>query len=204
MSIEIRMPKSFKKRIANLPKMMTNLVQAKTKKDATTLVKIFHDGIKNNSLGLQKLSALTISAKGQLSMPSPHSPLYGKGDQEQERSYMNMMRIKVNKGSYTVQPSIAMHWSKKLKLKTLFMIHEYGAIASHGQGENARMVRIPPRPAFLKAYKLFGKSKIKGETSKQVIKAMQSYMATGNEKQVTQAQANIESGIARYFARLVE
>jgi len=194
----------FKKRLAQLPRLADGLIDAKLKRDAVSLVKIFHDGIKNNSLGLQTLSRLTIDSKRRLNLPAPETPLYGKGDKEPDKSYMNMLRIRKVKGGYTVQPSIARHHKSKLRLRDLFEVHEYGAIITVGEGENAKSIRIPPRPAFLKAFTIFGKKKIKEETSKTVKKAIERYIAEGKEASISESKRKMLEGIDNFFSKLKE
>lgn len=194
----------FQKRLKKLPALMNGLIKAKLKRDATTLVKIFHDGIKQKTLGLQKLAEATIEAKRRKGMEQPETPLYGKGDRDPKKSYMNMLRIRETKNAYIVRPSIAMHYSGKIKLRDLFRVHEYGSIIAMGHGVGARMVRIPPRPAFLNSYQIWGKKRIKEETSKTVKKAIERFMADGKENHVRQSEASMLNGIDAYFKRLLE
>jgi len=204
MSSKITFSGDFKKRLAKLPALMNGLIRAKLKKDAVELVKIFHDGIKRNTLSLQKLSRVSIDAKGRMNFPAPETPLYGRGDEKKEKSYMNLLRIKETKAGYTVQPSIGRHWKSNLRLKDLFHVHEYGALIAQGEGATARMIRIPPRPAFLKSYQLWGKKRIKDETSKTVKNAIQKYLADGKANHIAESKAALDRGIDSYFRRLTE
>ena len=139
-----------RKRLQRMAKLSNDMVSGGIKRDLTELNKIFHDGIKKNSLGLDKLVDSTVLSKISKGYEKPYSPLYGAGDSEGDRSYSNMMKItKVAKG-YKLEPNPRLlHHSRKIKVKDLFTIHEHGAIVIKGDV----MIKIPPRPALMISYR---------------------------------------------------
>lgn len=174
-------------RIKRLPKVMPNAVSGLTKRDLIAIKKIFHDGIKDNTLGLESLADMTIQSKTSQGFKSPDTPLYGKGDSSKDRSYMNMLEIKQVKGGWKLQPSNKQHWSKKLKLKDLFMIHEHGAtIKRKSQDGGSTLIKIPPRPALLLSYRqyLSERAKDKKEISRTVKSAIKEYINESYSKEL--------------------
>ena len=135
---------------------------------------------------LERLAEITISSKSRQGFEKPSSPLYGKGDSAQERSYANMLNITKRGNSWVLYPSTRMHWSGKIRLDELFMIHEHGAIVKQQRGENTVLIRIPPRPALLLSYRRFliKKRADKREQSKEVKRAMTDYINKGNDKKL--------------------
>jgi len=168
-----------KKRIKNLPELVNDMMQAKLKKDVKGLINEFKNGLRKNSLGLEKLASLTIEGKRNKGYSKPENPLYGKGDDRKNDSYINLFKIQKVKGGYKVTPSKRMHWSKKISLKDLFTIHEYGTKIVKKDGT---IVIIPPRPALLYAYrKWMSKRKAdKRETSRQVKSAINGYISNAD------------------------
>jgi len=175
-----------RKRISSLPKLMERAVSGLTKKDLIGINKIFHDGIKNNTLRLEKLAEITINSKRKKGFSKPTVPLYGKGDDAEKRSYANMMNITKQGDSWVLKPSTRMHWSGKIKLSDLFKIHEYGAIVRQTRGETEVLIRIPPRPALLLSYRryLINKRKDKKEQSREVRQAMTDYINNASDKKL--------------------
>jgi hypothetical protein len=175
-----------RKRISSLPKLMERAVSGLTKKDLIGINKIFHDGIKNNTLRLEKLAEITINSKRKKGFSKPTAPLYGKGDDAEKRSYANMMNITKQGDSWVLKPSTRMHWSGKIKLSDLFKIHEYGAIVRQTRGETEVLIRIPPRPALLLSYRryLINKRKDKKEQSREVRQAMTDYINNASDKKL--------------------
>lgn len=175
------------KRIKRLPQFMGRAVSGYTKRDILAINKIFHDGILNNTLRLDKLAEITIDSKRRQGFSRPSSPLYGKGDDAENRSYANMLNITKRGDAWTLRPSTRMHWSGKIKLSDLFKIHEYGALIrkTKKNGESS-LIRIPPRPALLISYRRFliQKRQNKKEQSKEVKKAMTEYINTASEKKL--------------------
>jgi hypothetical protein len=172
--------KAKMRRIKRLPDIAVNAMFGALKKDALGLIKIFHDGIKNNDLGLEELSPFTVSKKKFQGMSKPKSPLYGRGDEKLDRSYSNMLRMRKLKNGWKVYPSWAKHHESKLQLRQLFKIHEMGATFKRGE----TTVRIPPRPAFLLSYRKWMAKKKDDETGKQVRKAITEYVNKGTSRYV--------------------
>lgn len=166
-----------KKRIARLPKMAEDAMMAHMKWNATQLILEFQDGIRKNNFGLEKMKQASITSKMRKTYKMPATPLYGLGDRS-DKSYINMMRIKKIKHGYKVYPSWAKHHDSNLKLNELFKIHEYGCTFTT---KNGTAVRIPPRPAFFKAYeRMMSKmERDSRETSKEVKRAMTQYVNEG-------------------------
>lgn len=178
MTVKVKFSNEFKdkqKRIENLPVFMRDFVLATLKQDAQKLIKIFHDGIKKDEFGLDILAAATVSAKKKKGFKKPETPLYGKGDDEEKKSYVNLLRIKKLPDGWKVYPSWAKHWDVDVRLDTLFHIHEFGATL---QRKDGTLIRIPARPAFLMAYKkmLTQKGSDDRETSRIVKKAIKAYI----------------------------
>lgn len=173
-------------RIRRLPRLMERAVSGLTKKDLDEIRKIFHDGIKGNTLRLDRLAQITIDSKRKKGMPRASSPLYGKGDGEKNRSYANMLNISKRGNTWVLYPSTRMHWSGKLRLDELFKIHEYGAVVKQKRGDKDVLIRIPPRPALLLSYRRFliGKRKDKREQSKEVKQAMTDFINDANDKKL--------------------
>jgi len=188
-----------KKRIANLPKIQGEICMALLKKDADGLVKEFHNGIKNNTLDLEPLAPATIQYKTDNNLPRPEAPLYAHGDDEKDRSYVNMLQVKKLKNCYKVVPSKKKHHTSDLPLDVLLQIHEYGAIIKvtekmrgylHSIGihlsPTKTTITIPPRPAFLNAYNRVVEKRMKDsrETSAEVQKAMAKLINDANDSYV--------------------
>lgn len=167
-----------RKRIQRLPRIVEDAMWSNAKKHATELIEEFKKGIKSNNLGLKKLQQVSITSKKKLGYDKPTTPLYGAGDRT-GKSYINMLRIRKIKNGYKVYPSWARHHKSNLKLRDLFIVHEYGCTITMANGV---IVRIPPRPALFKAYqRMSGKMKRSGqETSKEVKKAMAQFVKDGN------------------------
>ena len=174
---------ALKSRIQRLPKLIGTIAESYAKRNAETLVKMFHDGIKENKLGLTKLKPATISAKEKMALERPESPLYGVGDYDLRHSYSNMMRIKKEKYKYTVYPSgeyeHAQRGKKKtggrIRLRDLLIIHEYGRTISNAFGKGIT-VRLPPRPALRYSYTRLMAELRRKDPSKKVQKAMARYV----------------------------
>lgn len=185
---------AVQKRIARLPVVILGLFSAIRKKDAGRYMKNFHDGIKNNSFRLKKLEDGTIARKEGQGMEFPRTPLYGRGDDKKDRSYVNMMRIRKLKNGWRVKPSIAKHYSGNVKLRTLFFVHEFGTIIKQGD----TMIRIPPRPAALKAFNKTLRQENKDENSGIVKKAIKKYIQDGKKNAIFQQQLQLEKGLKKF------
>ena len=138
-----------RKRIQRLPKIMLKVADTTTKKDAIGLIRVFREGIIRNSFRLKALGGKTIARKTAKGLPKPKTPLYAFGELE-DKSYLNMMRIRRLKKGYRVAPSWARHHESQLKLRDLFIVHEYGTVIIKKDGT---VIRIPPRPAFFYAFR---------------------------------------------------
>jgi hypothetical protein len=164
---------------------MEKSVSGLTKRDLLMIKDEFQNGITKNNFGLVPLSELTIDSKRKKGYVKPTTPLYGKGDSEEE-SYKNMMEIIKEGNKWILRPKASLHWSGKLTLDFLFKIHEHGATVMQERGGKVVFIRIPPRPALLLAYRRFliKKRKDKRETVKDVKKAVTTYINTGNTKKL--------------------
>jgi hypothetical protein len=166
-------------RIARLPKLYAKAAEAGARYMAEELVRNFHDGIVDDTLGLEPLRPRTVSRKGALGYDEPGTPLYGMGDAESERSYANMMRISRKGTKFVVRPSRALHWSKKVPLSTMFRVHEYGATITDGFGKGI-FIRIPPRPAFRYAYDKLMRRLERRDPAAEVRAAARRFVADGD------------------------
>lgn len=182
-------------RIRRLPKMATDLIEASAKRDAEALVKAFHDGVKKDELGLLPLKDATISRKEAMGFDKPESPLYGLGDEFIQGTYCNMMEVVKDTAArkYVVKPRDDYHYSvsegkdgqtivrDKIKLRDLFIVHEYGTTISNGFGMGI-LIRLPPRPAFRYAYEKFMDRKRKSDPAKKVKQAIIKYVRTNDAR----------------------
>lgn len=151
--------KNFMGRIKHSIVLYAGFADTITKKIAEDTVNNFTKGIENDSFGLARLKSETIKQKQRKGYPSPETPLMGK-DGGDKRSYKNMMIYeKLKSGYYRIRPSAMYHHSGRVKLKTLFRVHEYGAAINTGKA----LIFIPARPAFAKAVE---------RTKKQVVIAL--------------------------------
>lgn len=170
--------KAKKLRIKKLPKMMDGFVEGYVKRDLIEIKKLFHDGIKDDTFNLERLKEATKSGKRAQGMPKPSAPLYGKGDLENDRSYMNMLNIRKLKDSWKLVPSKRLHWSTKIPLDILFKIHENGAKIVKGD----KIIQIPPRPALLLAYRRWSIKRRQQDKGKEVRRAITAYINEGRSK----------------------
>ncbi|MCK5603984.1 hypothetical protein KAR91_19005, partial [Candidatus Pacearchaeota archaeon] len=99
--------------------MIDETVGTYSKRDALTMMKNFHDGIKQNSFRLEKLADSTIKRKRAMAMIKPNVPLYGKGDAKKKTSFANMLRVRKLKSGYTVFASKAKHHDADMKLNDM-------------------------------------------------------------------------------------
>lgn len=137
------------RQIKNLPKYALDVVTASTKKAATAVVKEWKDGLKKNSLRLDKLKPETVARKKAQDLPFPSYPLYGAGDTK-ENSLYNALRItaKNKKGVIQIVGRKAKHWkAKELTLAHLLAIHEFG-VTIIPKGDNPVPIILPPRPGL--------------------------------------------------------
>lgn len=162
------------KRIRRLPQLVKEVADASTQRDAKGIIKDFQDGIRKDSFDLFSLQYSTIKSKRNKGYSKPSTPLYGLGDSG-NNTYINMFIIKKVRNGYRIVARWAMHHEAGIPLRTLFFIHENGAIINTGKA----LIRIPPRPAFRKAFQRYLRRRLKGETSKEVRSAMSETIKTG-------------------------
>lgn len=164
-----------KKRIQRLPEFTNDIMFGVIKKNAVMLIEEFKKGIRKNDFGLEPLKDKTVASKKRQGLKKPNNPLYGKGDERQKDSYMNMLRIRKLKRGWKVYPSWGKHWNSDLKLRDLFTVHEFGTKIVL---KNGTIIQIPPRPAFLLAYRRMMSKRYsdKKETSKEVKNAMKDFI----------------------------
>jgi hypothetical protein len=167
-------------RIRRLPKLMTMAIEAKAKKDAIAVITEFHDGIKESRYGLMPLASATIAAKSRAGYSDPEAPLYGKGDDAQPKSYMNMLRLRKMAKAWKVVPSKGWHWSRKIKLADMLKVHEYGCTITNGFGKGIT-IRIPPRPALRYAYRAVMYRRTKNDPARELREAALKLVKKGDE-----------------------
>lgn len=193
---------AIKKRIQRLPEKGLDKIGTFVKVMALKTIKYFHDGIKDQSLGLKQLKDKTIQMKRRESFQIPEAPLYGAGDERNDNSYVNMLRIrKINgfgKKGYQVYVSRKKHWKANMKLTDLFTIHEFGTII---KAQNGAMIRIPARPAFHRAHEKVLKERRKNETNRMVKQAITELIKTNSDSVGFKiAQRQLE-GLAKFDKR---
>lgn len=135
--------KRFKK-FKELPKKIESLFNRDIKRQGSEIIDNFKEGILKDSLGLKRLTPKTITRKTRQGFDNPDKPLVGKG-RRNRNSYANMMRLSNIRNGVKISPKNAMHWSKTISLKKLFVSHE-----------NSKRILPPRRPAMqivLGAYK---------------------------------------------------
>jgi hypothetical protein len=180
MSVRFEFSKSYQlkaDRLKKLPEIAIKSAEFFTKKEAQALVSIFKTGIKSNKFNLEKLKDGTVRRKQNLGYKFPNTPLYGKGEREKAGSYINMLEVVKLKSGWVVRIKDRKHYSGAIMLRDLFEVHENGTIIKRGNV----LIRIPPRPAFLKAQiKLL--NILKSTTRSQAIKrTLNKYIEKGKE-----------------------
>ena len=179
---------AVQKRVQRLPQLGIGMMKASAKRDAKGVIKEFRDGIKNQTLRLRKLKPATVDRKGAKGWKQPGTPLYGIGFDD-PKTYVNMLEV-VNRGNrmFVVQPKKGLHRSdpsepgkKRMELKDLFDVHEYGTVISNGFGRGI-MIRIPPRPALRYAFRLYMRKRMKADPTIAVRVAIAKYIKLGDEQ----------------------
>lgn len=197
-------------RLRNLSKEAMAMLKAPLKRDALLTMKNFKEGIKNRSFGLKKLEDGTIRRKQLLGMERPDTPLFGKGDEQKRNSYINMLRIKHVKGGYMVTPAKTKHWSRKIELNRLWKVHELGTTIALGARQSIKtkqtrgntLIRIPPRPALLMAYrKTMTMRNVKAD-AKIIKRALAIYAETGKKGVLEKAEKQFTRGLTKYEERV--
>jgi len=180
---------AVRSRVARLPKLVEGAATAQVKRDALNLIEFFQTGIRDNLFDLIPLADSTIMSKRLLEYTKPETPLYGAGDDE-EMSYINMLRIKkVGTRKWLVFPTTDKHHKSSLNLSSLLEVHEQGMVISqtrHNEdtGESTEvLIRIPPRPAFSKAFKRVLRTRMVDarESTGKVRNAVRHLMLTGSD-----------------------
>ena len=193
--------KSVQARVKKLPEYTPDLIKAILKRDALMLNKNFHDGIKNRSFHLEKLSDSTIKQKRYLGYRYPNIPLYGAGDDQDKNSYINMLRLRKVKNGYIVRPSIAKHWNCDLPLRALYQIHEFGKLITYTSSTGKVVtINIPRRPALHEAFKKLMRERSNKDRSKILKDTISNYLKTGNKSYMQEVMKNQYKDLAKYEA----
>jgi hypothetical protein len=140
-----------RQRLLAVKDYMKGMVDSMLKREAVIYIKMFQDGIKNRQFRVAPLKPGTIKQKTKMGYPQPSTPLYGKGFGD-DRSYINVLKIKKLKKGYKIYPSAQRHHKSELTLKELLIIHEKGATIKPKNGD---AFKIPPRPILKKTDDLF-------------------------------------------------
>jgi hypothetical protein len=167
-----------KKRIKKIPQVAPFVISGMLKKDAIKFISMFHKGIKSNSLGLYELAEATKKAKENLGYLKPETPMYGKGDQNKKKSYVNMLRIRRLKNGWKVFPSWGKHHKANMILRELLKKHETGFTIKKGD----TVTRIPPRPAFLITKNNFLTGFKQEQKNKKISREINKYIKTGKSE----------------------
>ena len=169
-------------RIKALPKMAEAASNGARLRDAVTLIVAFRNGIITRSFRLAPLDRKTIRRKMKQGLPNPATPLLGEGG---PGSYIFSLRKYPTKNGWVVKFS-----NKKLKNSDLtgaqmHDVHEYGAVIRTVSGS---VFRIPPRPAFTKAYAVV----MRGieDPSEEVMKVCREYLRDGRSETRERIEAN--------------
>lgn len=176
---------AIRARIRRLPEIYLKTIDGSLKADAFGMEKTFREGISKRLFRLQALSPVTIKKKIEDGFSKPRTPLYGKGESNM-RTYLNMLAIGRIKNGWRVRVKPGMHWSGEWTLKELFKIHEFGATIISSEG----VQRIPPRPAFNRAFNKWLRKKKKIDTSDRIRIAINELIRNGKSS----LQKRIEEG----------
>lgn len=192
-------------RIKRLPKLMLDRLEGYAKRDAVGVIDEFQRGLEERSLRLKPLEPSTVQRKAAVGLEHPDHPLWGFGLSE-SRSYVNMMEVKKVGKAYVVRPKNRFHHGKrkpgdsgerKIRLRDLFDVHEYGATIIGAFGHMGQIVRIPARPAFRYAYRRYMADKAKRDPAKEVKAAIVRYVNTGDRKALERIRAKEQEAQAR-------
>lgn len=191
-SVTTRIPamtKTFEQNIIKMMPVFVALGMAIKKSEAALFIQNFQNGIRDNNFMLEALKQKTVDAKKAKGYSRPNAPLYARGDERKDDSYMNMLRIRSFRKGWKVFPSWKVHWSGAMKLRDMLDVHEHGAVIKKKSG---KAFRIVPRPAFLKA-RLRTLRQLKKRTSnKLVIRAINRAMKTGRMDSMKKIQIKFE------------
>lgn len=181
MPAKVKASASFKKkkeRLAKLPTIAPLVIGGLTKKNAEKFIRMFHNGIKNNQLGLRKLAEMSISMKRGMGYRKPEVPLYGKGDQDKKKSYVNMLRIRKMKNGWKIFPSWGKHHKANASLRDLLKKHETGYTFI----VDGKTRRVPPRPAWLLTKNKFLTEYANDKDNKKIKREIKKYIETGTSE----------------------
>jgi hypothetical protein len=170
-----------KKRIQDLPVFYREMMFGKLKNDSVNFIKLFQQGIMMNDLELTPLKINTIKAKKRLGYKLPAHPLYGAGLDIDNKTYINMLRIRRIKDGWKVYASWAKHHKSRLSLRALLEIHEYGKTI---QLKSGAIIRIPERPAFTKTLNRYAAIMAQGLRDKEAPDAIRRYVMTGKTDRI--------------------
>jgi len=178
-------PEAVRSRIRRLPKKVEGIINTFSQKEADEFIRIFQEGLSKNNFRLQALQPETIRRKRRRGFSKPKTRLVAAGTNE-KNSLTNALRITRTKAGRNVIMRSAKHWDSKLTLKRLLLVHEFGAVIRKG----GRNIRIPPRPAFLKAFKRFAIRKqrdepvfkVKREIQEAINEAVRGYARQGDSR----------------------
>jgi len=165
---------AVRQRIRRLPQFAEGVASSSRKRDAHNLVSYWRTGLRSNSLGLAPLKPRTVQRKSAMNFAKPNSPLYGLG-LEGVRTYIKGLRVFKTSRGFVVRMIDGRHHSSKLSLKSLFIVHEYGTTINR----NGTIIRIPPRPAFLKSYQKVMNDIYSRDPSLELRKATMEFLRTG-------------------------
>ena len=173
--IQLKLSKTYYakiKRIKRLPRLVSETMEANARKDAVGVVEEYKNGIRKNNFSLEKLKPETIQRKKRKGYPKPATPLYGLGDAGSPRSLIDALYIRRLKTAYKIMISKRKHHSGKVSLELLFRVHENGTVIK----TRTALIRIPPRPAFKKAFERHMRKKSAGEPTREVRRAINEYI----------------------------
>ena len=139
-----------RKRIAAVPEYALQAIRGMTRARAYDFIKAWQRDVRTDAHQVARLKAKTVARKRRLGYTKPETPLYGLGDRD-THTYINMMRIYALRDGYRVAPGRKVHHQSGLKLRDLFVVHEYGTTIKRG---NVR-IRIPARPTFFLSYEKY-------------------------------------------------
>lgn len=196
---------AVKSRIKRLPKLVSETADTIAKKDAVAVIEAFREGIKQNTFNLKPLLEVSRQNKIKQGYSRPSNPLYGKGEDD-DRSYINVLKIRKIKNGYRIFLSWKKHHSGNISLRLLFFIHEKGAIIRvtekmrvflHVVGIHLKtttnLIRIPPRPTFRKAFNRALRRKARQENVDAVKKAILQIIKTGNSSGFNKIKGNFKN-----------
>jgi hypothetical protein len=166
-----------------LPKLAGKSINSMTKKYAVNTILNYQDGLKKNNFRLERLKDATIKQKTNEGLSRPRSPLYGKGEDE-ERSLFNALVLKRQSNGWKIVLSRKKHHKADLTLAKLLMIHENGAIIKRDDV----LIRIPPRPARIRALSRTLRQMKKEESAKKVRRAMARYINDNKKDELIKMQ----------------